>query len=248
MNEALRVDYLEQLGVVSWMPRQPLPGALPSEFFTPEVIVPNTGEISVETCLTEGVLEAPVHGQINNTEAHSVSPSSPIAQSMGLGADNTAEIEGVEPEEVPINGVNRVPAQLRLGLIRTSGPLIISNITAQDWPDHQVLPLVNNMLHFMQLPAYQSSLPFEWPFPGAASDCSESEFLSVLKALLSGARLQCRPGQSCWWFGELPDVIKESGLLQVELHHSASLVTLLQQPVGKAQLLHQLLQIKPVVD
>ncbi len=40
MNEAQRVAYLEQLGVVSWMPRQPLPGALPSEYFVCEESTP----------------------------------------------------------------------------------------------------------------------------------------------------------------------------------------------------------------
>lgn len=33
LNENQRLDYLHQLGVVSWMPRQPLPGARPSVYF-----------------------------------------------------------------------------------------------------------------------------------------------------------------------------------------------------------------------
>lgn len=257
MNEAQRVTYLEQLGVVSWMPRQPLPGALPSEYFECEESSPPVdAESEVMSAVAAMESNAVLGGEPGQGQAQAGSgvgqASSPVSSFLsgdspakvtrpGIFGDNDAQVE-----PAPVVDFARVPEQLRLGLIRTAdqGPLLICNITGQDWPEHQVMPMVGQMLHFMQQPASQICLPFEWPFPGTSAKCSEQEFLAVFKALLSGARLQCPPGQRCWWFGELPELIQQGGGLQIELHHPLSLVQLLGQPVAKAQLLQQLLTIK----
>lgn len=259
MNEAQRVAYLEQLGVVSWMPRQPLPGALPSEYFVYEEHTrPADGEAAVMSAVAALDGSAILGGEQTAGQPHidTVGQAASPADSF-LATDSAAKVnrpaifgddssEQAEPAPVVVDSA-RVPEQLRLGLIRTAdqGPLLICNITGQDWPEHQVMPLVGQILHFMQQPASQICLPFEWPFPGTRTKCSEQEFLAVFKALLSGARLQCKLGQKCWWFGELPELIQESRLLQIELHHSLSLVQILDQPGAKAQLLEQLITIRP---
>lgn len=261
MNEAQRVAYLEQLGVVSWMPRQPLPGALPSEYFVCEESTPPTdGESAVMSAVA--ALGSGADPGSAQSEGHVQSQTGSVGQATSpvdsfLSGDSPAKVnrpsifgdsessEQTDPAPVIVTSA-RVPERLRLGLIRTTdqGPLLICNITGQDWPEHQVMPLVGQILHFMQQPASQICLPFEWPFPGTNAKCSEKEFLSVFKALLSGARLQCQPGQKCWWFGELPELIQQGDLLQIELHHTQSLVQLLGHPTDKAQLLQQLLTIK----
>ena len=256
MNEAQRVAYLEQLGVVSWMPRQPLPGALPSEYFVCEESTPPA---DAESALMSAVAamdggdalghdqtqSETVVGQATSPVDSFLSGDSPARVNRPAIFGDSESTEQAEPAPVVVDSA-RVPERLRLGLIRTAdqGPLLICNITGQDWPEHQVMPLVGQILHFMQQPASQICLPFEWPFPGTSAKCSEQEFLSVFKALLSGARLQCQPGQKCWWFGELPELIQQGDLLQIELHHPQSLVQLLGHPAGKAQLLQQLLTIK----
>ena len=260
MNEAQRVAYLEQLGVVSWMPRQPLPGALASEYFVcEESIPPVEGEAAVMSAVAAldssaalGGIQGAVQSQSHTgMVGQATSPvDSFLSGDASTKVNRPAIFDGASSEQVApapvIVDSSRVPDQLRLGLIRTAdqGPLLICNITGQDWPEHKVMPMVGQMLHFMQQPASQICLPFEWPFPGSSAKCSEQEFLAVLKALLSGARLQCQPGQRCWWFGELPELIQQGGLLQIELHYPLSLVQLLEQPEAKAQLLQQLLTIK----
>ncbi|MBB1488806.1 hypothetical protein [Oceanospirillum sediminis] len=233
MNEALRVDYLQQMGVVSWMPRMPLPGALPSTYYQPEPATEAlpAEPLSVDTLPSDSVPSpnSSVASEVRGQSAISGRVESEMAQvPSDTGGDNTAV---------------QVPDKLRLGLIQThlQGPLIICNITDQSWPDHQVLPMVNQIMGYLRQPLPSIGMAFDWPFPGTTAEATPEEFLKVLKALLSGARLQCPPGQACWWFGELPELLAESELLEISLHYPDSLTALLTQPGKKVHLLRYLL-------
>lgn len=233
MNEALRVDYLQQMGVVSWMPRMPLPGALPSTYYQPE---PAPEALPAEP-LSVDTLPSDTASYLDSSAA----PDAGGQPAIPGGAE--PEVAQISSDTTVDNPVAQVPEKLRLGLIQThlQGPLIICNITDQGWPDHQVLPMVNQIMGYLRQPLPSIGMAFDWPFPGTTAEATPEEFLRVLKALLSGARLQCPPGQACWWFGELPELLAESELLEISLHYPDSLTELLTQPGKKARLLRYLL-------
>lgn len=237
MNETLRVDYLQQMGVVSWMPRMPLPGALPSRYTEiapePEPDTPAHSLVSALDSSLGAVTNEPLETAISESSARHPAPAD--------------EVDSSTTAPAPVaEAASAVPERLRLGMIQTAdnGPLVICNITDQGWPDHQVFPLVNQMMYFLQSPPATVGMAFDWPFPGTDTHCTNEEFLGVLRALLSGARLQCPPGQCCWWFGDIPDLIADSELLTLQMHFPLSLTDILSQPARKVELLRYLLNWK----
>ena len=253
INENQRLDYLNQLGVVSWMPRQPLPGARPSEYFYHEA--PKQ--------------ESPLARLRPRQEEHGADETVPVSQpsSVSMPSPNKPAIELAKPSEtggqpsadtpVPMDAVagaegsnatvNRVPEHLQLVFIRQQGnrPLIVSHFGEHGDSDQLFLPLAQSMLHLVGFSEPLVSMPFSWPLTGMPAVCREQEFVQIFRALLGGARLGCQPNQECWWFGDLPELIAESdGLLNITLHHPASLTQVMTQASEKRQLLYRLLERK----
>ncbi|OPX56313.1 hypothetical protein SAMN02745127_00582 [Oceanospirillum multiglobuliferum] len=250
MNEALRLHYLEQLGVTSWMPRLPLVGALPSEYVELELpiepsLATHHGHHPQIQAQSQAVAQPkPIVGLSPETD-QSVQAPSPIAAVLNRTTVGSASLIELAQEEKALS--SRVPQRLRLGLVRLPepAPLIIANITDEQWPEHQIMPLLASALRFMGLPENGWSMPFEWPFRSNTGSVSDEAFLMILHSLLTGARLQCQSHQPCWWFGDLPELIaQDHQLLNIQLHHPISVNQLLHNGQHKMALLQQLITLK----
>lgn len=240
LNENQRLDYLHQLGVVSWMPRQPLPGARPSVYFYhegPKQVSPldrlrpraNLQADSVPAGTPQAAAEMPSAVSIPSRER-----SEPPAIQVGAAAETSPQARSQtspltkptgapnEPAESPdpmdalaavsAGKVNRVPEHLQLVFIRQQGdrPLIVSHFGEHGDSEQLFLPFAQSMLQLVGFNESLVSMPFVWPLAGMPAVCREQEFVQVFRALLGGARLGCKPNQECWWFGELPELIAES--------------------------------------
>lgn len=250
MNEALRLHYLEQLDVTSWMPRMPLAGALPSEFIECESLAAPTltsHQVQHPQVQAQSQILAqpnPIVGFSTDVD-QSVSAPSPIAAVLNKTAVSSEP--PIEPAQEEQALSSSVPQRLRLGLVRLPepAPLIIANITDEQWPEHQIMPLLASALRFMELPENGWSMPFEWPFRSNTESVSDEAFLLILHSLFTGARLQCKPQQPCWWFGDLPELIaQDQQLLNIQLHHPISVNQLLHHAQHKTALLQQLITLK----
>lgn len=257
MNENHRLDYLAQLGVVSWMPRQPLPGAKPSDYFyhaAPEKSSPlarlqqggavpgSSGHLSVTPAVQPGQ-KSPDQAVLAQTQAQAVIVSGqgrPAVSAQSTEHDPMADLAD-EPR------VNRVPDYLQLAFIRQQGdrPLIVSHFGEHGDSEQAFLPFIQSLLQFVAYPEPLVSLPFVWPLAGMPPVCREQEFVQVFRALVGGARLGCQPNQKCWWFGDLPELIAESdNLLNISLHYPKSLTHIMTSATDKRALLHQLIALK----
>lgn len=271
LNENQRLDYLHQLGVVSWMPRQPLPGARPSVYFYhegPKQVSPldrlrpraNLQADSIPSGAPQVAAEMPSAVSIPSRDRRE-----PPAIQVGAAAETSPQTRSQtspqsapnEPAESPdpmdalaavsAGKVNRVPEHLQLVFIRQQGdrPLIVSHFGEHGDSEQLFLPFAQSMLHLVGFNESLVSMPFVWPLAGMPAVCREQEFVQVFRALLGGARLGCKPNQECWWFGELPDLIAESqDLLNITLHHPVSLTGVMRQADEKRQLLYHLLERK----
>lgn len=235
-NENLRLDYLNRLGVVSWMPRQPLPGARPSEFFYHE---------GAEAARRPLRVQAEPASEPVTASAAPVRPAPAAATRPAEAEQPVPEHDSADPMAALEHSeqVNRVPESLQLMFIRpqSSGPLIVSHFGEQGDAGEAFLPFVQSLLQFTGCTAPLVSLPFVWPLTGMPGACREQEFIDIFEALLSGARLGCPPGQECWWFGDLPQLLAESECFTLGLHYPASLTEVLNQPGHKPRLLKQLI-------
>ncbi|OOV87170.1 hypothetical protein [Oceanospirillum linum] len=270
LNENQRLDYLHQLGVVSWMPRQPLSGARPSAYFYHEVpkqtspldrlrpgkeISPesmpsarsmdsaSTGIPSAVSVPSRNKAEPPVIQVGTHGEADA--PAQPDRQNTASGKAGSQD--PMDALAAPAGKVNRVPERLQLVFIRQQGdrPLIVSHFGEHGDSEQLFLPFAQSILHLVGFKESVVSLPFVWPLAGMPAVCREQEFVQVFQALVKGARLGCKPNQECWWFGDLPELIAESeGLLNITLHHPMSLTDVMRQADGKRQLLYRLLERK----
>lgn len=251
INENQRLDYLHQLGVVSWMPRQPLPGARPSEYFYHEAprqdsplsrLRQRSDVPQTEVAQRSGVRAEP-------PEIPSGQPAATSGPAQAAARPPQADVLAEDPMDAVADHsrVNRVPEHLQLAFIRQQGdrPLIVSHFGEQGDSEQLFLPMVQSMLQLCGYPEPLISLPFVWPLAGMPAACREQEFVQVFQALLGGARLGCQPQQTCWWFGELPELIAESeGLLNIELHHPVSLTRVMSRADEKRALLYRLLDLK----
>ncbi|WP_417595675.1 hypothetical protein [Oceanospirillum sp.] len=265
LNENQRLDYLHQLGVVSWMPRQSLPGARPSVYFYHEG--------PKQTSPLDRLRPGKGNSAESSPSGHAVDSAStgiPSAVSMPfrnngegptvqVGAETlaTAEHQTSQTSDAPdpmgalaassAGQVNRVPDRLQLVFIRQQGdrPLIVSHFGEHGDSEQLFLPFAQSILQLIGFNEPVVSLPFVWPLAGMPAVCREQEFVQVFQALVKGARLGCKPNQECWWFGGLPELIAESeGLLNITLHHPMSLTDVMRQADGKRQLLYSLLERK----
>ncbi len=267
LNENQRLDYLHQLGVVSWMPRQPLPGARPSVYFyhegpkqtspldrlRPRKDVPPEPSSAVKPAgaevTTSGAPAVASTPSLNNSER----PAVQVGAETPASAEHQASQVSNAPDPMDAlaaksaDQVNRVPERLQLVFIRQQGdrPLIVSHFGEHGDSEQLFLPFAQSILQLVGFNEPVVSLPFVWPLAGMPAVCREQEFVQVFRALLGGARLGCKAGQECWWFGDLPELIAESeGLLNITLHHPMSLTDVMTQAEGKRQLLYRLLERK----
>ena len=255
INENQRLDYLSQLGVVSWMPRQPLSGAKPSEIFyheAPKKAFP----LSLLRPRTDGETEgtAPKKNVSSNTAESVAAVTEPASVlSRASNPPNIKTSTKSDATEAAMDAlaaqdrVNRVPEHLQLAFIRQQGnrPLIVSHFGDRGDSEYSFLPLSQSMLQFMGFSEPLVSLPFVWPLAGRSPVCREQEFVQVFRALLGGARLGCQANQECWWFGDLPELIAESeNLLNITLHHPCSLTGVMTSGKEKQAVLYQLLALK----
>lgn len=240
LNENQRLDYLHQLGVVSWMPRQPLPGARPSVYFYhegPKQVSPldrlrprtdaqadSTPPRAPQTAVKmPSAVNIPSRDRIEppaiqvgapHTGSDSVIASGTDAHKMVKSSVEVSESQDPMESltEASAGQVNRVPEYLQLVFIRQQGdrPLIVSHFGEHGDSEQLFLPFAQSMLQLVGFNEPLVSLPFVWPLAGMPAVCREQEFVQVFRALLGGARLGCKPNQECWWFGELPELIAES--------------------------------------
>jgi len=268
LNENQRLDYLHQLGVVSWMPRQPLPGARPSVYFYHEG-PKNTSPLDRLRPRKDAAPE-PSSAGVHPAGAEAATSGTPTAVSIPtrnkgerptiqVGAETSASAENqasqISDAPDPMDAlaassasqVNRVPERLQLVFIRQQGdrPLIVSHFGEHGDSEQLFLPFAQSILQQVGFTEPVVSLPFVWPLAGMPAVCREQEFVQVFRALLGGARLGCKANQECWWFGDLPELIAESeGLLNITLHHPISLTGVMTQADDKRQLLYRLLERK----
>jgi len=256
INENQRLDYLNQLGVVSWMPRQPLSGAKPSEIFYHEA-PKKASPLSLLRPRTDGETEGstpkkPVSSSTTESVAAVTEPASVLSRASNnpphIKTSTKSDTTGAAMDALAAKGrVNRVPEHLQLAFIRQQGnrPLIVSHFGDRGDSEYSFVPLSQSMLQFMGFNEPLVSLPFVWPLAGMPPVCREQEFVQVFRALLGGARLGCQANQECWWFGDLPELIAESdNLLNITLHHPCSLTGVMASGKEKQAVLYQLLALK----
>jgi len=257
MNENQWLNYLHQLAIVSWMPRQPLPGAKPSELFYHEAPkkeslisqlrtrddADDTATSALHRPEPAGASAKPPEGAGSSHETESISFQ------KGTGAtDNADGPIGADPMDAVADKakINRVPERLQLAFIRQQGnrPLIVSHFGEYGDAEQAFLPLCQSMLGFVGFSEPLVSMPFVWPLAGMPPACREQEFVEVFRALLGGARLGCRLGQGCWWFGGLSELVADSDrLLILTLYLPCSLTDVMNKAEEKQAVLYRLLQL-----